>query len=315
MTDPLNTDLLVSTSRVGVMYERSMAGLSRSEALLSEALEGYKQRGDGAGLPAAHVLLRLSLVQRTLGKYHESEKTAYLAQELRRQTLGPEHPETYKCLFSAGWAIKCQERYEESADIFTEVVAASKKVLGERHVYTYTTSFHLAESLEGLGEYEEAQKLHEHVLNGRRRVLRDEHPDILTSQAGLAGVLHVMGDSAAAEQLSLDVYKTLKKGGSITKERTPIAWMCMSNLAKIEAERAATTITTATKQAHWKEAIRWARLLVQGKERMFGSEHPETQKATQQLTGYLNASGEHGTALSIRETLSRVPSAEKEKLG
>jgi tetratricopeptide (TPR) repeat protein len=205
-----------------------------------------------------------------------------------------------------------QERYEESADVFTEVIKACKKIVGEHHTYTYTTSYYLAESLKGLGEYEQANEIHEKTLAGRKKVLRKNHPDILTSQVGLAGVLLILGNSKRSEQLTLEVYDVLKKEGRITKERAPIAWMCMSILARIHAERAATAQNELEKQTQWKEAIKWGRQLVEGQERIIGSKHPETIKASQQLMSYHHASGERTTTRNILDAVSSVTLAEDE---
>jgi tetratricopeptide (TPR) repeat protein len=311
-TDPVHPDILLSAYRLGAMYEMT-GDFSKSEVFLSEALQGLKQRGEGESYHASQVLYRLSYLQRGLGKYRESEKTAFASMEMRRKLLGPDHPDTMKAYFSTGWSMQCQERYEESADVFTEVIKACKKKIGDHHAYTYTASYYLAESLRGLGEYEQAKRLHEQVLAGRKKALRNNHPDVLTSQVGLSSALLILGNSGKSEELTLEVYNILKKEGKITKERAPIAWMCMSNMAKIHAERAATAKTELEKQSQWKEAIKWGRRLVEGQERIIGSKHPETIKASQQLMGYLNASGERKAASGILETMSSVTLGEDDE--
>jgi tetratricopeptide (TPR) repeat protein len=311
-TDPLNQDLLISTYRLGAMYE-IMGDFPKSEILLSEALKGLKQRGEGESVHVSKVLYRLSYLQRGLGRYRESEKTALASMEMRRKTLGADHPETVKAYFSLGCSMQWQERFEESADVFTEVVKACKKKIGEDHAYTYTASYFLADSLKGLGEYEQAKELHEQVLVGRMGVLRENHPDVLTSRVGLASVLLILGQSRRAEELTLQVYGILKKEGRITKERAPLGWMCMSNMAKIYAERAVTFGPELGKQSQWKEAIKWGQRLVEGQERIIGSKHPETIKASQQLMGYLNASGERKTANSVLDALSSATLKEEDE--
>ena len=311
-TDPLHPDILISAYRLGSIYEL-MGDFSKSEVHLSESLNGLKQRGKGESHDASHVLYRLSYLQRRLGNYRESERTARASMEMRRTLLGPDHPDTVKAYHSCGWSMLLQERYEESADVFTEVIKACKKKVGEHHAYTYTASYHLAESLKGLGEYDQARDLHEQVLAGRKRALRTNHPDVLTSQVDLAGVLLILGNSRRSGELTLDVYSILKKEGRIAKERAPIAWRCMSNMGQIHAERAATARTELEKQTEWKEAIKWGRRLVEGQERIFGSKHPETIKASKQLMGYLNASGERTSASSILDTMSSVTLDEEDE--
>lgn len=226
--------------------------------------------------------------------------------EMRRKLLGSDHPDTTKAYFSSGWSMQCQGRYEESADVFTAVIEVCKKKIGEHHAYTYTASYFLAESLKGLGELEHAKELHSRVLAGREKALRKNHPDILTSQVALASVLLMLGDSERAEELTLEVYKFLKKEGKMSKERAGIAWMCMSNMGKLHAKRAVSAQSELEKQTQWKEALKWGQRLVESQESVIGSRHPEAIKASQELTGYLNASGKRQTANSTLGTVAMM---------
>jgi tetratricopeptide (TPR) repeat protein len=226
--------------------------------------------------------------------------------EMRRRLLGSDHPDTTKAYFSLGWSMQCQGQYGESADVFTAVIEVCKKKIGEHHAYSYTASYFLAESLKGLGEFNQAKELHDRVLTGRKKALRNNHPDVLTSQVGLASVLLMLGDSKRAEELTLEVYKFLKKEGKISKERAGIAWMCMPNMGKIHAEQAISARSELEKQTQWKEAIKRGRRLVEGQERIIGSRHPEAIKASQEFTGYLNASGKRQSPDSILDTVANV---------
>lgn len=304
-TDPLHPDILFSKYRLGASYDL-VGDYSKSEAFLSEALEGLNQQGQGETRHVSLVLYRLAYLQRNLGDYRKSEESAVASMEMRRKLLGADHPDTTKAYFSSGWSIQCQGRYRESADIFSAVIEVCKKRIGPHHAYTYIASYFLAESLKGLGESEKAKELHNRVLTGRKKVLRNNHPDILTSQVGLASVLVMLGDSKRAEELTLEVYKFLKKEGKISKERAGIAWMCMSNMSKIHAERANLGRSELEKQTQWKEAIKWGRQLVEGQEPIIGSRHPEAIKASQELTGYINAAGKWQTANSIFDTFANV---------
>ena len=304
-TDPFHPDILTSRYRMGATYE--MGGeMLKSETYLSEALNGLMQRGEGESILASQVMFRLSFLQRSLGNYRESEKIAAASMQMRSKLLGKAHPDTIIAYYSVGRSMLLQERYEESADLFAEVVKASKKKVGDQHAYTYTASYYLAESLIGLGDYDQANELHEQVLAGRKMALRTNHPDVLMSQVSLASVMLILGNPRKSEELTLEVYDLLRKRGTIPKERSPIAWMCMSNMARIHAERAATATTGSDRQTQWKEAIKWGRLLVGGQERLFGPRHPETIKASQQLMGYLHASGEQKAAGSILDTISSI---------
>lgn len=287
-TDPLHPDILFSRYRLGASYDL-LGDYSKSEAFLSEALEGLNQQGQGETRHASLVLYRLAYLQRSLGDYRKSEESAVASMKMRRKVLGADHPDTAKAYFSSGWSIQCQGRYKESADVFTAVMEVCKEKVGEHHAYTYVVTYHLAESLKGLGELQQAKELHDRALMGRKKVLRKNHPDILMSQVGLAGVLLMLGDTKRAEELTLEVYRFLKKEGKISKERAGIAWTCMSNMGKIHAERASSARSEPEKQTQWKEAIRWARQLVESQESILGSRHPEVIKASQEFTGYIHA--------------------------
>ncbi|KAF7509591.1 hypothetical protein GJ744_007629 [Endocarpon pusillum] len=303
-TDPLHPDILISMYRLGASCEL-IGNFSKSETLLAQALQGLKQRGQGETQHASEVLHRLSHLQRGLGNYRESEESAIASMKLRRELLGSDHPDTTKAYFSAGWSILCQERYQESAAVFTAVVQVCNQKVGAHHAYTYTASYFLAESLKGLGEFGQAKELHSRVLLGRKKALRSHHPDILTSQVGLAGVLLILRDFKEAEQLTREVYNFLKKEGKISNERAEIAWTCMSNMGQLHSDRALRAGSESERKTQWKEAIKWARQLVESQERVLGSRHPRIIKASQTLTGYLNAmSGRHqSTNSSILDSM------------
>lgn len=305
--DPQHPDILFSRYRVGASYEM-VGDYPKSEAYLSEALEGLYEQGQGETRHASVVLYRLAYLQRSLGDYHKSEESAIASMEIRRKLLGADHPDTTKAYFSSGWSMQCQGRYKESAEVFAAVIEVCKKKIGEHHAYTYITSYFLAESLKGLGQLKQAKELHERVLTGRKKVLRNNHPDILISQVGLAGVLLMLGELKRAEELTLEVHRFLKKEGKTSKERAGIAWTCMSNMGKIHAERARSVAASAAsapagagagaseaeQQTEWKEAIRWAQQLVDDQKSIIGSRHPEAIKASQELTGYIHAAGRRG---------------------
>jgi tetratricopeptide (TPR) repeat protein len=303
--DSLHPDILYSKYRLGAAYEM-MGDFVKSEMLLSEALQGLIQRDEGETRQASLVLFRLSYLQRGLGDYHKSEESAVASMLMRRKLLGLDHPDTTKAFFSSGWSLQCQGRYEESADIFIAVIEVCKQKIGEHHAYTYTASYFLAESLKGLGQFEQAKELHERVLAGRVKALRKHHPGVLTSQVGLASVLLLLGDLERAEELTLEVYKFLKKEGKMSKERAAIAWMCMSNMGELHAKRAVSAESELQRQTQWKEAMKWGQRLVDGQEGIIGPRHPEAIKASQALTGYLNASGKRPTANSTLDTVARL---------
>lgn len=312
-TDTLHLDILISMYRLGEAYEL-MGDFSKSKTLLAEALQGLKQRGQGETRPASEVLLLLSHLQRGLGNYRESEEIAIASMEMRRKLWGSDHPNTTKAYFSAGWSIQCQERYEESANVFMAVVQMCNQKVGAHHAYTYTASYFLAESLKGLGEFGQAKELHSRVLMGRKKALRSQHPDILTSQVGLAGVLLLLRDFKEAEELTLEVYNFLKKEGKIPKERAAIAWTCMSNMGQLHSDRALRARSTSESKTQWKEAIKWARQLVESQEGVLGSRHPKTIKASQTLTSYLNGmSGRRQSTNSsiLDSTVANVASLSK----
>ena len=304
-TDPLHPDILFSKFRLGALYDL-VGDYSKSEAFLSEALEGLNQQGQGETRHASLVLYRLAYLQRNLGDYRKSEESAVASMEIRRKVLGVDHPDTTKAYFSSGWSIQCQGRYQESADIFSAVIEVCEERIGPHHAYTYIASYFLAESLKGLGELKKAKELHNRVLTGRKKVLRNNHPDILTSQVALASVLFMLGDSERAEELTLEVYKFLKKEGKISKERAGIAWMCMSNMGKIHAAHANLGRSELEKQTQWKEAIKWGQQLVESQESVIGSRHPETVKASQELTGYTHAAGKWQQTASSSSSSSSI---------
>jgi hypothetical protein len=133
------------------------------------------------------------------------------ALDLRRSTLGEDHPDT---LDSAGrlslnlWELG---HYEPARQLGEDTLTHMRRVLGDDHPHTLISADTLSLSLWALGHYERAHQLGEDTLARCRRVLGDEHPDTLRSALILAAALREVGQNERARQLGEDTLTRMRR--------------------------------------------------------------------------------------------------------
>ncbi|KAF1828268.1 kinesin light chain [Decorospora gaudefroyi] len=100
-----------------------------------------------------------------------------LSHDVPKEDWGDRIAIAWKCAL----ALSSDGRYNESEELFMEVMETFKRVLGEEHPDTLTSIANLASTYSNQGRWKEAEELEVQV-----RVLGEEHPDTLTSINNLA---------------------------------------------------------------------------------------------------------------------------------
>ncbi|KAL4862232.1 nucleoside phosphorylase domain-containing protein [Aspergillus spectabilis] len=150
-------------------------GRYNEAAVLFEDIVKLKERAKSD--PSTSILITMSDLASTYwnqGRWKEAEKLDKQAMEIRKQVLGPEHPETLL------------RTMEEAEELEVPVLPIRKRVLGPEHPDALFSMANIACTYRYQGRWKEAEELEVQVLPIRERVLGPEHPDTLRSMANLA---------------------------------------------------------------------------------------------------------------------------------
>jgi tetratricopeptide (TPR) repeat protein len=240
----------------------------------------------------APLLHRVGRCQKSLGQYAAAEVSHRQASLLRKEALGPEHPDTLTSMSNLAQVLNRQGKYEEAEAMSRQELECTKKVLGPEHPDTLTSMSDLALVLDRQGKYEEAEAMNRQTLAGFEKVLGPEHPDTLTSMSNLALVLDRQGKYEEAEAMSRQELECTKK---VLGPEHPDTLTSMSNLAQV-----------LDRQGKYEEAEATNRQTLGRREKVLGPEHPATLTSMSNLAQVLNRQGKYEEAEAMnRQTLGR----------
>jgi eukaryotic-like serine/threonine-protein kinase len=109
-------------------------------------------------------------VYRSLGLYAKSESLLRRAISIRRQALGPDHPDTLKSMFNLANVLDEDSKYSEAEKLARETADVRSRVLGAQNHDTLAAMSRLAVITQDQGHYAEAEKLDRNVLDTTKRV-------------------------------------------------------------------------------------------------------------------------------------------------
>ncbi|MBN2314437.1 MAG: tetratricopeptide repeat protein [Sedimentisphaerales bacterium] len=121
------------------------------------------------------------------------------ALQIRREQLGPGHPQTLSSADRLVWLRWDQGRYAEAAELAEDALSTSRRVLGDEHDVTLTLVKTLGNMYGALGRYDEAEQLYLSGLQAARRAKSN-----VNMMGNLAGVYMGQGRYDEAERLYLE---------------------------------------------------------------------------------------------------------------
>jgi tetratricopeptide (TPR) repeat protein/tRNA A-37 threonylcarbamoyl transferase component Bud32 len=164
-----------------------------------------------------------------LGLPQESLSAFQRVVDLRRQTLGPDDPETLASMSHLAAALQDAGRVDEAISLYESTLSKRTAVLGEKHPTTVETLNDLAVAYQDTGQYHRAIPLYQKVLEQMRVTLGEDHIDTLTVTDNLAVAFAAVGDPDSAIPLHEGVLARLRvKLGN----EHPTTLVTMNNLAK-----------------------------------------------------------------------------------
>lgn len=117
--------------------------------------------------------------------------------DVRRRTLGPEHPETLASLTDLAAALSASGEFEAAVRLLEEILSVRRRTLGESDPLTLATLDDLAATLRTAGRTDAARQVAERVVEVRRRDLGDDHPE---TRGSLESLTDVLGEIDASKQ-------------------------------------------------------------------------------------------------------------------
>ncbi len=232
-----------------------------------------------------------------LGLYAKAQSLAERSLKMRREVLGPRHPDTLLSLNLCGVVAVRQGDTRTAERSFREAVEGARQALGSDHPQTLTWAGNLAGVLDMLGSTAEAEKLDREILERRRRALGSVHRDTLQSMNNLAGVLMRQGKTAEAEELWREALTASRR---TLGDDHPETLVQVGNLGEL-----------LSGQRRFAEAEPFLREALSGSIRVLSPEHPDTAYVRVQLAMLLNATGRPSEAEGLLREAMKVPEAAK----
>jgi hypothetical protein len=199
------------------------------------------------------------------------------AYRLRRDMLGPDHPDTLESASTLALALSSMGEHQQARDLHEDTLTRHRQMQGQDHPATLISANNLAIELSALGKHRQARDLHEDTLTRSRQVLGEDHPNTLESATTLALVLRALGEHQQARDLHEDTLTRLRQvlGEDHPATLTTASYLAEDLRALGEHQRAC--------DLHENTLTRLRRVL--------GDDHPDTVASANDLALALNALG------------------------
>ena len=186
-----------------------------------------------------------------------------------------------------------QGRERQAQQCFEESTALRQRLLGEDHADTRASRASLAGLLRHSGKLHEAKFLYELLVDDCQRLLGADHPETLAARAGLAATLAELREFTPA--LALHEQVTERLGAAVR------AGPCDDPGQPGRASRHADPLRRTASRAR----MVYERVL-EGRQRLLGSEHDDTLRCTERLAVLLCELGDIGNARKLQEGVVRA---------
>lgn len=132
---------------------------------------------------------------------YETAKELYLkSRDLRRELLGPGHPDVAASLNNLALLSRAQGNYEEARLLYEEAFNITGRALGPDHAESAAVLNNLAGCCWALGQYDDAEAFVARAIGIRRGIYGEEHPLVAACMSQQARIQRARGDYENAEQ-------------------------------------------------------------------------------------------------------------------
>ena len=141
----------------------------------------------------------LALVYGELGHYGEAQKLFEQALAIRKNELGPDHPDVANSLSNMASIYRRQAHYQEAESAAKEALGIREKKLPPEHPDIATALNVLAEIYRAEGQYTLAEPLLNRALQIRKKVFAPNHASVATTLNSLGNLYESKGRMREAE--------------------------------------------------------------------------------------------------------------------
>ena len=181
---------------------RSWPRARRLDALSVALVDGNAMLPKGAEKSAADLLMGAAAYRwQALAAYAQAQPLYEHALEIRKDALGPEHPDTAVTLYNLAFLLKAKGDLTGARALCDRAVVISEQGLGGEHLDVATSLMYFATLLAAMDDLTRARALFERVLAIREKVLGSEHLKTVTSFCDLGYVFQKQGEFAEAQKL------------------------------------------------------------------------------------------------------------------
>lgn len=332
-----------SESRTGQFMEQMFASLTperikgKDTTLLKEMLDGAADRLDTLkDNPEDEARMQETIGLTYLAMSHTTPAQTHLhgALENRKQTLGPDHPDTLRTMRELATVFKEQGRYAESEALLRKTLTAQKRVLGPEHKDTFVTITVLAAVCEAQDQPMTSEKLFSDLWQLQKKVLGPDHMETLGTLGNLGAFM--VRQNRPEEAVTLQKER-LERTQRTCGQRDPRTLVSMTITASAyeaagqpsEAEKLYTGAMEIMKQALGSdhpdtlnqmdklaslqrhqgrpaEALKLHQEMVEARKRTLGAQHPDTLLAMRHVAEDLDADGKKPAAEAVQQNVLEI---------
>ncbi len=203
----------------------------------------------------------------------------------KERTLGPDHSEVIRCLYTLALVYHAQGRYAEAEPLFRRTLEVAQKALGSVDPRVATCLHNLANVCQEQARYAEAELLFKRALAIWEKALGPDHSTVATCLNDLAMLHFDQGRYCEAESI---IRRSLAKGTkALGPDRTDVAAK-LRNLAVV-----------CKAQGRYAEADSLHRRALAIREGTLGPEHPNMATSLNDLALVCQAQGRYAEAESL----------------
>lgn len=207
----------------------------------------------------------LAMAQYKKGNYKKAEQLFRDLVDIYQQQFGQMTPETLSLRHFHGLVLGEIGRFSEAEREDRETLALKIAVLGKEDIDVFATQCNLARDLYGLGRFDEAETECRKALSTFQNILGEGHPDVLKCRNILACALDAERKLVDAEAEHRAVLSLLEKAGI---DDDVFIYQTCYNLA-----------LPLIRQGKLDEALAFAQRSLEGRLRLFGSDHVNVVEA------------------------------------
>lgn len=237
--------------------------------LLDRAAAGIDKKFHDQPPTEAAIRATLGNAYRAVADYSQAQSQLEKSIALRKEKLGPRHPETLQSMHSLAGILFSRGELAAAEKVFGEILDIRRTDLGADHLDTLATQSDFGMHLISAGKFAEAETHLQQALQGRTAKLGPAHQDTLETVCGLAQLSFARGQYNAAAEL---YQQTIAGFRAALGNDHPYTMSCMGSLS-----------ATYLALGQHDQAERLIQEVLAIKREKFGPDHPETLHTMQNL--------------------------------